>query len=78
MIDNNPSKSIRSIARNLGVSEFYISVLFLIQGPIFITSPGEQEERPCYKAFEQIQASFPNQIGFGFFQTRKISTGIRW
>ena len=47
MIDNNPSKSIRSVARDMGVPEFLIKLVehedilvFLMddkKGPIFIT-----------------------------------------
>ena len=58
MIDNDLSKLIRSIARDIGVSK---------KGTIFIISHEGQEERSCFKAFKQIQAPPPTKHVFFFF-----------
>ena len=67
MINNNPSKSFRSIAVNMGVSKFLIRQVVheeiqyfsykMWKEPIFITDLEGQQERPHWKAFQQIEAS---------------------
>ena len=55
MIDNNPRKAIRSIARDMGVYESLLRhSVFLMQhekGPIFITDHEGLEERQGCQAF---------------------------
>ena len=69
MIKNVPSKSLRSKARNMGVSEFLISKVMheniryfsckLRKGHFLISCDKEQEERLRCKDFEQTQTSSP-------------------
>ena len=68
MIGNDPRKSIRLIARDMGVSEFHIRQVVhediryfsykIRKGQFFITGNEGQEERQCSKVFQQTQ-TFP-------------------
>ena len=83
MIDTDSSKSIRSVGRDMSVSEFLIedNSVFSIQdkkGPIFITGYERQEETLHSKAFQQTQVSSCQPNMFKYFSMRKISARIRW
>ena len=83
MIDNNPSKLISSIVRNMGVSEFLIRQVvhediwyfsYKMRKGIFITG----YENTALQSF-WTNSSFPsNWMCFGFSQMRKISARIKW
>ena len=67
MIDNDPSKSISSIASDMEVSKSLMRQVMCEdfgyftykKGPIFITGKEAQEKKPCCKAFEETRASPP-------------------
>ena len=79
---HDSSKSIRYIARDIGVSEFLIRQLVhgdiqyflynLRKGSIFITGHQGQEKRLSCKAFEQIQVSPPADHGLVFLREKNL------
>ena len=72
MTDNNPGKSIKSIARYMYESELLIEQVVHVdnsafpmqneKGPIFITGHEKQERKPPSTTFQQTQTSLSNNM----------------
>ena len=83
MIENNPSKSIGSIARNMGMSEFLIRQIVhediwyssYKKVTIFIRDHEKQEKRMHCKALEQTQACPPSEYTLVFLRWEKFLPG---
>ena len=85
IIDNDPSKSIRPIARGMAVPEFLIRQLVpeyimyfsykLRKGQFLSQTRNDKIEKPHRKAFQQSQASPPSEQTLCFFSREKYLTG---
>ncbi|CAI9715722.1 Hypothetical predicted protein [Octopus vulgaris] len=85
MIDTDPSKSIRSITRDMRVSVFLnrqvvhedirYSSYKMKKGQFLSQAIKRQEERLCYEAFEQTQASPLAEHALVFLRRKKFPPG---